>query len=73
MGILLDDNNRKPICRLHFNRTQKYLGLFDDSKNEERIPIDELNDIYNYEDRLKGTVLRYEEPGQAEEQPSSVG
>src|SRR5690606_16607120 len=27
-GILLDDNNRKPICRLHFNRSQKYIGLF---------------------------------------------
>jgi hypothetical protein len=25
-GILLDDNNRKPICRLHFNRTQKYIS-----------------------------------------------
>jgi len=28
-GILLDDNNRKPICRLHFNSSQKYIGLFD--------------------------------------------
>lgn len=28
-GILVDDNNRKPLCRLHFNRTQKYIGLFD--------------------------------------------
>ena len=23
-GILIDDNNRKPICRLHFNASQKY-------------------------------------------------
>ncbi len=28
-SVLLDDNNRKPICRLYFNGTQKYLGLFD--------------------------------------------
>ncbi|KPA15830.1 prophage Lp2 protein 6 [Candidatus Magnetomorum sp. HK-1] len=28
-GILLDDNNRKPICRLHFNSlTKKYIGIF---------------------------------------------
>jgi hypothetical protein len=27
-GILLDDNNRKPVCRLHFNRSQKYLGIW---------------------------------------------
>ena len=32
-GILLDDNNRKPICRLFFNQSQKYLGLFDAEKN----------------------------------------
>lgn len=31
-GVLLDDNNRKPICRLHFNRSQKYLGIFDEEK-----------------------------------------
>ncbi len=31
-GILLDDNNRKPICRLWFNGTQKYLGVFDENK-----------------------------------------
>ena len=28
-GILLDDTNRKPICRLFFNQAQKYIGLFD--------------------------------------------
>ena len=27
-GVLLDDNNRKPICRFHFNsKTVKYLSL----------------------------------------------
>ncbi|MHC4857970.1 MAG: type I restriction endonuclease, partial [Planctomycetota bacterium] len=30
-GILLDDNNRKPICRLRFDQEQKYLGLFNES------------------------------------------
>ena len=29
MGILLDDNNRKPICRLWFNSKQKYLGIIE--------------------------------------------
>ncbi|MDQ1058036.1 hypothetical protein QFZ23_001937 [Arthrobacter globiformis] len=36
-AILLDDNNRKPIGRLHFNRAQKYLGVFDENKIETRI------------------------------------
>jgi predicted type IV restriction endonuclease len=57
-GLLLDDNNRKPICRLHFNRTQKYLGLFVDEK-EERVPINEVDDIYVHAGRLKQTVQKY--------------
>ncbi len=59
-GILLDDNNRQPICRLHFNTSQKYLGVFDEGKKEERIPIDSVADIYQYAERLKATVAYYE-------------
>lgn len=51
-GILLDDNNRKPVCRLHFNRTQKYLGVLDAEKKETRHPIDKLDDIYNFSEVL---------------------
>jgi len=60
MGILLDDNNRKPICRLHFNRKQKYLGVFDEHKKERQEPIESLNDIYNFADALKATAQRYD-------------
>lgn len=58
-GILLDDNNRKPICRLHFNTGQKYVGLFS-QKNEEKIAIDSVDCLYQYADRLKATVLEYQ-------------
>ena len=58
-GILLDDNNRKPICRLRFNGPQKYLGLFDRDKNEERVPIQSLDDIYDHSDKLKATAIAY--------------
>lgn len=51
-GILLDDNNRKPVCRLHFNRTQKYLGILDSDKKEVRHPISKLDDIYSFSDAL---------------------
>ena len=61
-GILLDNNQRKPICRLHFNRSQKYLGLFDEQGNHERVPISDLDDIYEYADRLTATVARYDAP-----------
>ena len=51
-GILLDDNNRKPVCRLHFNRTQKYVGILDDQKAETRHPIQCLDDIYALSEQL---------------------
>ncbi|MBC2734067.1 MAG: restriction endonuclease [Desulfobacteraceae bacterium] len=57
-GILLDDNNRKPICRLHFNTIQKYLGIIK-NKNEERIPIDGVDDLFKHADSLKATVTEY--------------
>ncbi len=58
-GILVDDNNRKPLCRLHFNRTQKYIGLFDPDKNETRHPITTVDDIYSFADALKTTAALY--------------
>ncbi|MFI7885386.1 type I restriction endonuclease [Pseudomonas juntendi] len=59
-GVLLDDNNRKPICRLHFNRTQKYIGLFDSDKNETRHPLASLDEIYGFAEQLKGAISLYE-------------
>ncbi|RLP82774.1 restriction endonuclease [Mycetocola lacteus] len=60
-AILFDDNNRKPIARLHFNRAQKYLGLIDADKNETRIPIEHPTEIYTHADALRETVRRYHE------------
>lgn len=57
-AILLDDNNRKPICRLRFNNSQKLsLGLFNEKKEEERLALETIDDIYNYEERLKSAVI----------------
>jgi hypothetical protein len=58
-GILLDDNNRKPLARLHFNRAQKYIGLFDADKKEVRHPIESLDDIFLHADCLKATAKLY--------------
>lgn len=60
-AILLDDNNRKPICRMHFNaKTVKYIGLFDETGKETRYVIQSLNDIFNFSEQLRATVQRYE-------------
>jgi hypothetical protein len=59
-GILLDDNNRKPLCRLHLNGNKKYIGLIDESKNEIKQPIETIDDIYLFEKELLKTVGFYE-------------
>jgi Uncharacterized conserved protein len=59
-GVLLDDNNRKPICRMYFNTKQKYLGLFNGDKDEEKVPLEDLDCIYNYADKLKNTANSYD-------------
>ena len=64
-GVLLDDNNRKPICRLRFNRSQLYVGLFDAEKNETRHPIDNVDGIYAFADQLRDTVRGYLEASSA--------
>lgn len=60
-GILVDDSNRKPICRLHMNRAQWYLGIFDAEKNEQRQPITSVDDIYQFSDALLVAAQRYAE------------
>lgn len=59
-GVLLDDNNRKPICRLHFNGPNKYVSIIGASKNSERFNIESLNDIYGMEQKLKEAVASFE-------------
>ena len=66
-GVLLDDNNRKPICRLHFNASQKYIGLFDSERKEERVPIGSVEEIYQFGDRLvRETIKLYDTSGPTE-------
>jgi len=53
------DNNWKIICRLRFNiPNKKYIGLIT-QKEEERVPIDNIDDIFKYSERLKATVKEY--------------
>ncbi len=63
-GILLDDNNRKPICRLHFNTSQKYIGIINADKAEERHPIEAVTDIYKFSKNLLNVISLYEKSGQ---------
>jgi hypothetical protein len=58
-AILLDDNNRKTICRLYFG-TKKYIGILDDQKKEIKKEIITLDDIFQYADDLLKIVDSYD-------------
>lgn len=59
-GILLDDNNRKPLARLHFNTINKYLELFHNGKDAgEKILLNSIDEIYNYREQLHKTFENY--------------
>lgn len=61
-AILLDDNNRKPICRMYFNSlSKKYIATFDENKKEIKHEITSLNDIYNFSTELSDTIRLYTE------------
>jgi len=59
-AILLDDNNRKPVCRFWFNGKTRYLGVFNEQREEEKVPIQALSDIYSFAERLIATAQKYE-------------
>lgn len=58
-GILLDDNNRKPIARLYFNGGKKYLAVFNADKKEEKLPVTSVNDLFSYRDNIIASCRNY--------------
>lgn len=64
-AILFQNNNRKPIARLYFNRSgQKQIGLFA-SVEETRYPLDSVADIQHYADMLRATIVGYQAIGES--------
>ncbi|WP_174279875.1 type I restriction endonuclease [Sphingomonas bacterium] len=62
-AILLDDNNRKSLARLHFNSpTTRYIGVFT-GKVETRHPVSALTDLYKFEDAIVARVKELEGGG----------
>ena len=59
-AILLDDNNRKTICRLYLNGGKKYFAFIDDQKKEVKNEIITLDDIFNFAELLHKIVAAYD-------------
>nr|WP_218780197.1 endonuclease [Crenothrix polyspora] len=58
-GILLDDNNRKPIARLYFNGGKKYLSVFGTDKKEEKILVSVVDDIFEHKEKIIASAKNY--------------
>ncbi|HEY3370336.1 MAG TPA: type I restriction endonuclease [Prolixibacteraceae bacterium] len=59
-AIVLDDNNRKTICRLYLNGNKKYFVTLDESKKEVKNEIKSLDDIFLHSDLLYNVVTGYD-------------
>lgn len=60
-AILMDDNNRKPLCRLYFNSaTTKNIGLFDADKTESKVRVETPADLYKHVDAIEAAIRSYE-------------
>jgi len=59
-AVLMDDNNRRPVCRFYFNSaTTKSIGIFDSEKNETKHKVDDLSDIFKHADEIEATIKTY--------------
>ncbi|MCE8417819.1 hypothetical protein [Rhodovulum sulfidophilum] len=56
-AILMNDNNRRPICRLYFNSpTTKNIGLFNAEKVETKVRVDGPANLYAHSDAIEAVV-----------------
>lgn len=56
-AILFEDNNRKPIARLYFDRQVPRIGIFDANKEEQQLDISAVEDIYQFADQLRARCV----------------
>ena len=52
-AILCQDNNRKPLARLFFDRKIPRIGIFNEDREMEVFDLNAIEDIYNYSDLLR--------------------
>lgn len=59
-NILIDNNIKKVICRLYFNKqNRKKISITMDDKQDVMHDIESIDDIYKYADELKASASRF--------------
>lgn len=57
LGINLDGNVKKTICRLYLNSTKKSIGILDAKGKEAKTRISNLDEIYSVSQFLRDKVI----------------
>ena len=65
-AILLDNNNRRPICRFHFGKTKMAVTIFV-PENETRVDIEKVVNLFSYKELIRDAIRQYEHGRSAEE------
>ncbi|MCU0435044.1 MAG: type I restriction endonuclease [Bacteroidia bacterium] len=60
-SILLDDNNRKPVCRFYLEGERKQIALLDAQKKETKYELKSPDDIYSFAEQLISSAKLYEQ------------
>ena len=55
-SVLLDDNNRKVVCRLRLRTANLRLGLLGEDRREERVSLNDLDDLFSHAESLRSAV-----------------
>lgn len=58
-AILLDNNNRRPICRLHFGKTKMSITIFT-PENESRFDIEKVIHTYQHRTLIQNAIKQYQ-------------
>lgn len=61
-AILYDDNNRKPVARLYFNKKKLAVGIFianGSEKEESRLDLIKITDLYKHKALLLESIKQY--------------
>lgn len=59
-SVLLDDNKLRIFCRLQLRTQNLRLGLHEEDKSTKWEKLDDLDDLFNYADRMRAEVTRIE-------------
>ena len=59
-SIIIDNNNRKPLCRLFYDVKNPYVIIYDEQA-EEKAYVKEVEDLYNYAQRFVNAAQKFAE------------